>query len=137
MQTEAAERVLADFEGQWDLHRQIEHEGGQTAQFVGQAVWTPAAQGMVYRETGQLEMAGGPTMQAERVYLWGADLDVCFEDGRFFHRVPVDGGTARHWCDPDSYIVQYDFTRWPAFSTVWEVTGPRKAYRMVSQYSRR
>lgn len=127
-------RVLADFEGTWNLTRQITHDTGARATFDGRAIWTPDAQGMQYRESGQLKMPGSPAMQAERRYLWRDPLEVYFADGRFFHQIPAMGGTAQHWCDPDTYLVQYDFEAWPAFSTVWQVTGPKKAYEMISHY---
>ena len=72
--------------------------------------------------------------RAERRYLWGPDLTVCFEDGRFFHQVPPEGGQAAHWCDPDQYEVSYDFRAWPDWQTRWRVVGPRKDYAMVSWY---
>ena len=40
----------------------------------------------------------------------------------------------RHWCDPDSYAVRYDFSRWPEWSARWRVEGPHKAYIMYSRY---
>ncbi|WP_299739306.1 DUF6314 family protein [uncultured Roseobacter sp.] len=137
MPTEVRARVLADFEGTWDLTRQIAHADGTEAHFEGQAVWAPDGQGLRYTETGRLQMAQGVVMQAERRYQWGPDLDVYFEDGRFFHRVPERGGVAEHWCDPDTYKVTYDFTHWPTFTAVWRVAGPKKSYTLHSQYSRR
>lgn len=134
--TDETLRRLGDFEGAWHLERQIRHGAGAQARFRGRAVWTPVADGLSYRETGVLQMPGQAPMQAERRYLWRDGLAVYFDDGRFFHQVPAEGGTARHWCDPDSYVVQYDFSDWPAFSTVWEVSGPKKAYVMTSRYQR-
>ena len=75
-------------------------------------------------------------MQAERRYLWREDLTVWFEDGRFFHQVPAEGGETGHWCDPDQYDVTYHFNDWPDFQVVWRVKGPAKDYRMVSHYTR-
>ena len=74
-------------------------------------------------------------MQSERRYRWDADLNVYFDDGRFFHTVPPLGGQTDHWCDPDGYDVRYDFAQWPTWSAEWYVLGPRKNYRMLSQYS--
>lgn len=136
MQIERAARVLADFEGVWVLNRVILQGSGGRATFEGQAVWTRAAEGLIYRETGALRMPGSPEMRAERCYCWRDGLAVFFEDGRFFHHVPATGGRARHWCDPDSYVVDYDFAGWPEFSTIWQVTGPKKRYEMTSHYRR-
>ncbi|MEP2426114.1 MAG: DUF6314 family protein, partial [Tateyamaria sp.] len=123
--------------GVWALHRTIRHGDGTRATFTGEAIWTPDPQGMIYREHGHLQMPASPPMQAERRYIWRAGVDVFFEDGRFFHHVPDGGGTAEHWCDPDTYNVTYDFAAWPSFSTVWQVTGPKKSYEMTSEYKRR
>lgn len=129
-------RTLQDFVGRWRLTRQIRHAGGAQAEFSGHAVWQPDPQGLVYREAGLLQMHGSQPMQAERRYLWREGLCVYFDDGRFFHQVPERGGGTEHWCDPDAYAVNYDFSDWPAFSTVWQVRGPRKDYEMCSQYER-
>ena len=129
-------RALAEFEGIWALSRDIVHAGGAPARFTGQARWNPDPAGLQYVETGTLEILGQGQFAAERRYLWDQDLRVFFEDGRFFHQVPPSGGTAAHWCDPDRYDVCYDFTTWPEFSVTWDVSGPRKSYRMVSQYRR-
>ena len=130
------ERVLADFEGAWAITREIAPQTGAPAQFQGQAVWARDGDGMAYRETGTLSMPGAAPMLAERRYRWCADLSVYFEDGRFFHTVPPAGGQTRHWCDPDSYVADYDFGPWPAFVVTWTVQGPRKSYVMTSRFTR-
>jgi hypothetical protein len=127
-------RQLRDFEGHWSLSRCILQDAGSEARFEGQAVWTPEADRLIYREVGTLTVADQPPMRAERCYHWHEGLRVHFEDGRFFHTVPPEGGEANHWCDPDSYHVRYDFTRWPAFDVTWHVIGPQKSYRMHSLY---
>jgi len=129
-------RTLADFEGRWRISRRITEDAGPEAVFEGQAVWQPDQGALAYHETGVLTLDGQPPMQSERRYVWTADLSVYFEDGRFFHQVPPQGGTASHWCDPDRYEVCYSFDAWPQFSVEWRVSGPRKAYCMRSIYSR-
>ncbi|MHA6262219.1 DUF6314 family protein [Arenibacterium sp. CAU 1754] len=129
-------RSLSDFAGAWRVDRVIHHAKGPDATFAGQADWTPCTQGLRYRETGQLIIAGHAPFLAEREYLWLPDLSVLFDDGRFFHRVPAAGGEAHHWCDPDDYVVSYDFGGWPGFTTRWQVRGPRKDYVMTATYAR-
>jgi hypothetical protein len=131
-----APRELADFEGRWQVLRQITSEGAPSARFEGEAIWTPADGGLAYRETGRMILEGQPVMQAERRYFWAGDLSVHFEDGRFFHHVPPTGGTARHWCDPDNYELTYDVGAWPLFHVFWRVSGPRKSYTAQTQYTR-
>lgn len=126
---------LAAFEGQWQVDRVIEDQrAGQTGRFTGTALFRPDAQGLVYEERGRLDL-GGTHFEAERRYLWrmgDGGIDVCFEDGRFFHRI---GPKAAHWCDPDDYHVLYDFGDWPRWQAVWRVTGPRKRYLTSSTYT--
>lgn len=130
---------LADFEGTWRLERDVVHEGAPPARFEGEARFVSGQGGLIYREAGLLTVAGQVPMRAERGYLWRAGksggIDVIFEDGRFFHSI-TSSAEARHWCDPDMYDVCYDFEDWPDWSATWQVRGPRKAYRMVSRYSR-
>ncbi|XDA99901.1 DUF6314 family protein [Sulfitobacter sp. LCG007] len=129
-----AARYLAEFEGHWRLNRQIFHSDGPDAAFEGEAAWVPDGANLLYIETGLLSIDDGPSLRAERQYLWKPDLSVWFTDGRFFHKVPSRGGETEHWCDPDRYRVLYDFTDWPSFQVEWTVTGPRKDYHMISDY---
>ncbi|MEL7093446.1 MAG: DUF6314 family protein [Pseudomonadota bacterium] len=132
-----AERVLADFAGRWRLSRAIAPVGQPEAQFEGVAEWVPDAEGrLAYAESGLLRVPGQAEMRAERRYTWDAELNVWFEDGRFFHTVPAAGGKAEHWCDPDWYHVDYRFGSWPVFEVEWRVSGPRKDYVSVSRYAR-
>lgn len=128
--------VLTDFEGDWSLTRDIAHADGTSARFEGQAVWRPGSTGCDYHEQGVLQMPGATALTAERRYQWTPDLSVFFEDGRFFHKVPQQGGQTQHWCDPDHYVGHYAFDHWPQFTVVWHVTGPRKDYKMTSYYVR-
>lgn len=130
------DRTLADFAGRWRITRQIAHADGQTATFAGEAAFSPTETGALeYVEDGVLQMQGGQQMHATRRYLWTDGLVVLFDDGRPFHTVPAAGGAATHLCPPDTYHVAYDFADWPDWRATWDVSGPRKAYRMVSRYS--
>lgn len=129
-----AARRLEDFLGRWTVERVITPAEGPDARFEGTAEWTRAEGGATYAESGKLLILGQPPMQAERRYFWHDDLGVDFDDGRFFHRVPPEGGETEHHCAPDLYRVRYDFTGWPQFDVTWRVTGPRKDYLMRSSY---
>lgn len=128
--------TLNDFAGIWLLDRAIHHADGTCARFMGRAIWQPDPRGLAYHETGEMVLADGARFLGERRYLWSHDLSVWFEDGRFFHKVPPNGGAAAHWCDPDQYDGCYDFAAWPAFTVTWRVLGPRKDYRMQTSYRR-
>lgn len=129
-------RVLQDFEGRWHLERHILSTQGPDARFEGRAVWSRTDGGLLYLEEGQMTLEGHPPMHAERRFFWAEDLSVFFEDGRFFHRVPGQGGDTAHWCDPDSYTLHYAFREWPVFHVHWRVSGPRKDYQARTQYTR-
>ncbi|WP_104017004.1 DUF6314 family protein [Roseovarius nitratireducens] len=132
-------RRLQDFEGEWRLSREVVEADGRRATVTGRAVWSRAGTGLAnelaYVETGEMRLPGTPPMQVERRYHWAQDLSVFFADGRFFHRVPPEGGETAHWCDPDQYDGAYDFSRWPEFTVTWAVRGPRKDYRMMTIYT--
>lgn len=128
-------RVLNDFLGCWRVERALHHADGQTASFQGAAVWARSPLGAGYCETGFLILQGGERFAAERRYDWDKDLNVFFDDGRFFHQVPALGGEAAHWCDPDQYDVSYDFSDWPRWQAIWRVSGPRKAYTSETWYA--
>ncbi|WP_101067883.1 DUF6314 family protein [Roseovarius salinarum] len=129
------------FAGSWVLERHVDDRlTGQQGRFAGEAWLTPGDGGLHYREEGQLILPGRRPMHAERCYQWQAEngkVAVYFDDGRPFHRFDPElvAPEARHDCAPDTYDVAYDFSDWPRWRAVWVVTGPRKDYRMVSDYA--
>ncbi|MBP7002967.1 DUF6314 family protein [Amaricoccus sp.] len=132
---------LSAFEGEWELTRDIDDaRAGQRGRFVGRARFTPAPEGLRYREEGALTLGDGPALAASRDYLWRAGpegaIDVLFADGRLFHSFrPADPApAAEHDCPPDLYRVRYDFAAWPRWQVAWRVSGPRKDYDMLSRF---
>lgn len=128
---------LEDFAGAWIVRREI--TGSESAVFAGDARFTPDAAGLAYTERGALRI-GGRDLVAERRYHWRlaeGRIEVAFADGRPFHGFrPATRAEAQHDCPPDHYRVFYDFAAWPAWQTVWRVTGPRKALCLVTEYRR-
>ena len=135
-------RVLADFTGHWRIERSIDdRRAGRVGSLLGQAVLSQVPEGLRYDETGLLQFPGTLPMTARRSYLWAAERDgiaVRFDDGRAFHRIDLTGldPQARHDCPPDTYDVRYDFSRWPDWTSVWQVSGPAKDYVMETLYTR-
>ncbi len=134
---------LAAFAGRWVLTRVItDTKGGAEGRLSGVAVFTPEQDGrLLYEESGTLNYANHSPMAATRRYIWQAvegGIEVLFEDGKPFHVIEKGRSMpdANHHCDPDLYHVSYDFSRWPDWSSSWRVVGPRKDYRMVSEFSR-
>ena len=132
---------LAQLAGRWRLDRHIrDHRAAAEGFLTGEAVFTPQAGGLEYRETGELRYAGQSPVRAERRYLWresAGRVAVLFDDGRPFHDFPLGAGLAEavHDCAPDRYGVSYDFTDVPRWRAVWRVRGPRKDYLMTSRYA--
>ncbi len=76
---------LWDFEGRWDVSREIADARGADGRFAGEASFTREGAGLAYVERGILRL-GAAEMQAERRYVWsaGQGVEVWFSDGRFF-----------------------------------------------------
>lgn len=132
-----------DFAGAWRIDRRIDDRlAGQAGHFGGTAVLTPdGPDGLDYSEEGTLRLGGGTPLFASRRFLWRfakGQVDVRFADGAPFHAFTPEGQGAGtdHPCGADFYRVAYDFSRWPVWSAVWTVTGPRKDYVSASTYSR-
>lgn len=106
--------------------------------FEGRAWFRPDGEALAYHEEGQLQLGEVPSMASEQNHLWRAKagrIFVAYGDGRAFHDFDPAQPDARHLCDPDEYRVRYDFSRWPDWTAVWVVSGPRKDYTMISHYS--
>ena len=86
-------------------------------------------------------MSESPVLEALLTPVCVVDRDgiaVFFEDGRPFHWFSDAQSAASHDCPPDLYAVSYGFGDWPeSWSARWQVSGPRKDYRMESLYSPR
>ncbi|MFD2175086.1 DUF6314 family protein [Rhodobacter lacus] len=139
-------RAITDFEGLWQMERWIDDRfGGQPGHFIGTAELQRDAKSAPpgtwnWNESGYLTLGEETPVLATRTYLWRPvppRIEVFFEDGRPFHAFALSGqATAAHWCDPDDYRVDYDFSRWPDWSATWRVSGPHKDYEMISRYKR-
>ena len=133
---------LMEFQGRWRIERRIDDlAAGKVATLTGTAEFSPAAGGLDYFEVGELRMEDGDPIRAERRYRWRFDqgkILVDFEDGRPFHSFDPTTfrPTARHFCEPDEYRVIYSFARWPEWRAEWRVEGPKKLYRMTTEYHR-
>ena len=128
------------FEGTWLLSREIVDGKGPDGRFEGEAEFVRDGGNLNYIERGTLHL-GTASFQAERRYLWSTlgpgEIALHFDDGRFFHSFALNPKAhATHNCPPDWYSVHYYFENWPVWSASWDVTGPRKSYRMNSRYRR-
>lgn len=131
---------LSDFEGGWQLSRNIVQRNGDTYTFKGEAKFVRRHLILLYQEDGLVSAPNGHVMPAQRQYIWQqsspSKFDMLFDDGRYFHSFSADEPCAKHVCGDDLYRVNYHFSKWPAWSSKWQVKGPRKDYEMLSYYTR-
>lgn len=129
-----------DFVGVWRVTRRIADRLGPDGVFDGTAEMVAQGDaGLRYHESGRLALGSGPTMTADRRYLWrfaGGGVVVMFADGAPFHTFQPTGRVAGtdHPCGADMYRVRYDFRLWPVWQAEWTVSGPRKDYTSLTTY---
>lgn len=132
-----------DFAGVWTISRQItDMRILESGTLQGEAEFTPTDAGLHYHERGTLVFAGGAPVLAERSYQWTFTEDavhVAHGDGTPFHSFALTGGpeATPHLCGEDMYRGVYSFVSFPDWRVTWSVTGPRKNYRSVTDYSRK
>lgn len=135
------ESFLAALAGEWRLEREIEdRRARERGRFSGVATFRWEGGRLCYDEAGELRLPGRAPLAGARRYFWSVEdgrMQVRFADGRPFHTFELAARPAtRHDCPPDTYAGTYDFSAWPDWTVVWDVTGPRKAYRARSLYQR-
>lgn len=118
-----------NFTGAWRVRRRI---FGQNARFTGQAIIDEDGR---YHENGLL-VQDGQCFEAFRDYIYeqcGDHLRILFPDRRTFLNLTFKDGRARgiHQCGPDFYEARFRLLG-NGWVTTYKVTGPRKAYVIVS-----
>jgi len=131
--------------GSWSFNRVIESQ----ATMQGIAIFRPLGGGrLAYREQGDLKLANGTTVQAEREYIF-SDSDGGFrvffreDPPRLFHEISLCAsaggglsGGAGHRCRHDDYQSAYTFLPDGTFTVRHVVSGPSKDYTMNTTYTR-
>lgn len=131
---------LSVLEGRWRLDRRITHSDGSENRLTGTALFVRSGTRLIQDEEGVLDgLPGQPPLKATRRYIWILEkgrIEVAFEDMRPFHTIPL--GVVRpettYLCPPDRYAVSYDFGLKGVWRSVWTVEGPKKSYRMESEF---
>ncbi len=116
---------------------------GRAGTFTGVALYKPNHDGgLDYREDGTMEW-GDHAGSAYREYVLrptedAAAMDMFFLDGRPFHRMGFAAmqSSDQHWCDPDTYVVHYEWLGPDEFSYVWDIRGPAKDLLLESRLRR-
>jgi len=135
--------------GDWSVDRTLlDRATGSRGTFTGVVRFTETNDGgLHFREEGTVQWnpAGGTPFAgpASREYLLRASatpdaMDMFFPDGRPFHRIGFGGQDHRdtHWCDPDTYRVEYTKLGPDEFHYRWDVTGPAKDLLLESALHR-
>lgn len=129
---------LPPLEGTWGLTRAVVHAGRGRVRASGRAEFTRDGEGLLEREWGRAIFADGGSARFEQRRLWrveGGILVLRKGDGTLL--CALDGGGGVHECPPDTYRLHLDLGRLPGLWVArWRVTGPRKEYRMRSEYRR-
>lgn len=130
------------FAGHWQIVRRVlDKRANATARLEGCAVFTTAAAGLRYDETGILRFGAheGPAAQNYLYVPRGSAAEVRFGDGRFFHAVDLASGRAEteHLCGEDFYRGRYRLLGPDCWWLAWAVTGPRKDYLMATRHLRK
>lgn len=140
-----ASDVTTKLIGSWSFSRVIENQ----ATMQGIATFTPLGAGrLAYCEQGNLKLANGTEVQAEREYVFGnsdGGFKVYFKEDppRLFHEIALFAsdrgelsGRAGHLCGHDDYQSAYTFLPDGTFVVRHMVSGPRKDYTMTTTYMR-
>ena len=135
--------------GSWSVARtMLDRATGSRGTFNGVVRFTETDDGgLRFREEGSVQWnpAGAASFHgpASREYLLKPSatpetMDMLFPDGHPFHRIGFGGqdNQDRHWCDPDTYRVEYTRLGPDEFSYRWDVTGPAKDLLLESVLTR-
>lgn len=137
------EEVFNSLAGEWFLRRSI--SSGECLQ--GRATISHAGTNRLFvSEEGDLRLADGGSVPASRNWVWRFEegsLEIFFDEEplRLYHEVELIAeadcwrGEASHDCPPDIYRGEYLF-RHDAIMVEQTVLGPRKDYRIISEFSR-
>ncbi|MEQ8711187.1 MAG: DUF6314 family protein [Rhodospirillales bacterium] len=128
--------------GHWHLTRHItDHNRNETGQLNGEAVFTPAPDGLVYRERGLLQLGDytGEATQSLRFHPAECGAAVHFADGHPFYSLDLSAGSdsALHLCPPDEYGVATRVISADEWRQTWRVRGPAKDQQIISVFCRR
>jgi hypothetical protein len=139
-----ASGLLRWLAGDWTLRRSI----GNGASMIGTAMFTDRGDGcFAYAEHGELTLANGCRLAAERRYLFEEGIDgftVWFPEAppRLFHRIALRRagqaliGGGLHLCGDDRYDSRYAFHADGWFSVRHAVAGRCKDYVIETRYER-
>ena len=125
--------------GVWQLSRTItDRRLGQDSHLSGTLTLSEGEEGRLrWEERAVWPRPDGPVDVRRGLWLVLREREwrVLFEDGSLFHAWSP-GSRVVHDCAPDTYVGTVTGTT-EHWTVVWEVSGPQKDYRMVTELTRR
>lgn len=128
--------------GRWRIARRIsDARAGMWGRLTGWAIFAPSADGLIHDEEGDLRFGAyqGPVTRRYHLVIDSPSSGmVRHADGSLFHALELTSGTAeiRHRCGEDVYRGRYRVLDENRFTLSWQVTGPRKQYRLATLHRR-
>lgn len=128
--------------GPWRIARRIgDARQGIVGRLTGQVIFTPSADGLIQDEEGSLQFGGylGPATRRYHLVIDGPSSGMVHHaDGSLFHALDLAPGRADilHRCGEDIYRGRYRVLDENRFAVSWQVTGPRKQYRLATLHRR-
>lgn len=128
--------------GRWRIVRRIgDARLGIVGRLTGYASFTPAPDGLIHDETGDLRFGdyrGPVTRRYHLAIKQPSAAEMRHADGRLFHALDLASGHAEilHQCGSDQYRGRYRVLSDNRFAVTWHVTGPRKNYRLSTIHAR-
>jgi hypothetical protein len=140
-------QVFSQLAGGWDFLRTVPGQASMRGKAVFSVI-TDLPDALAYHETGCLVLADGQTFEAAQRYrycrrpegfaiMFGRDPDRLFQTVILAREGDALAAEASHLCPPDRYRSLYRFDcATGGFSIRHAVTGPRKEYAIITEYTR-
>lgn len=134
--------LQAFLNGRWRIARRISDARAELmGRLTGWSVFTPSADGLIHDETGDLNFGAyrGPVTRRYHLIADGSSTGIVrHADGSLFHALDLASGMADilHACGDDRYRGRYRVLDESRFTVSWQVTGPRKQYRLATLHRR-
>ena len=128
--------------GRWRIVRRIsDARTDMIGHLMGWAVFAPSTDGLIHDEMGDLSFGAYQGPVTRRYHLIAASPSasmVRHADGSPFHALDLTLGLADilHSCGEDRYRGRYRVLDKNRFTVSWQVTGPRKQYRLATLHRR-
>lgn len=129
-------------QGLWKINRTIIHNNPYShVEISGTASFSLHNDVLLYHEKANLKNLTQYETYGYRRYRYIYDQNAqklfkYFDDGKLFYELHFENGSAsgHHLCNDDTYSAKYQFLSDKNFSLSYEVQGPKKDYRILTEY---